>query len=229
MTTFNSGNNKNIERLLSELAEEIHIPFEVIVAEAKGDLSPESHQKVARHIKNCSVCQEMLKDVEKSFTQQDTLDNSELSKNVPLDPRLSSKINLVAKVNSIRDELAERVAKLMLPEDSWFCIKPAISVYRKWLKQSQQFQTSKSEELPIAAFSGSADEEDDSFEGVVSAVKFADYVCDSCLEQCENREDIEHNLSMITKDATLIFDSHKLNNVTKENILKKTKELFKTI
>jgi hypothetical protein len=220
-------NNPKIKRLLSELEGKVHIPFELIVADAQGKLSSEGHSKVALHIKACKDCGEVFKLIKESLGyEKEDADESGVASNIPVSAALQSKLKLAAAVNSKRDEIAEKVAKLLLLKEAWFAVEPAIAAYRNCLKISTETSGVEREELAVAAFTSGVSENREDFEIIISSVKFADYICDMLAERCNRLEEIEQKLPGFVDDAMAIFDEAKLDQSGKEKVLHLLKEIF---
>jgi hypothetical protein len=220
-------NNPKIKRLLSELEGKVHIPFELIVADAQGKLSSEGHSKVALHIKACKDCGEVFKLIKESLGyEKEGTDESGVASNIPVSAALQSKLKLAAAVNSKRDEIAANVAKLLLSKEAWFAIKPAIAAYRIWLNTSVEKKTVGRDELAVAAFTGGSSGSREDFEIIISSVKFADYICDMLVERCNSLEEIEQKLLEFVDEGMAIFGDTKFYDVTKNEIAKITKKVI---
>ena len=220
MDNNNIMNSPEIRKMLSELKGKVHIPSELILADAMGELSTEGHLKVISHIKDCEECEKILQAVKKSLDHEVDIDEQmDAISNIPVEPKLGSKLKLAATVNSKRDEIAEKIALLLLSKDSWFCIRPAITVYRNWLKTSVETDVIESEELPVAAFSSGGAEDREDFEVIINAVKFADYTCDLLVERCNSLEEVQQKLPEFAKDGIAMFDNLKLDEKARNGIL----------
>lgn len=213
-------NSPEIKKMLSGLKGKVHVPFELMVADAEGKLSSKGHSKVISHIKTCDECGKVFQVVKESLDYEVDIDEQmDTISTIPIEPKLGSKLKLAATVNSRRNEIAEKIARLLLSKDLWFCIKPAITVYRNWLKTSVETDVVESEELPVAAFSGSSEENMETFEVIINAVKFADYTCDLLVERCSSLREVQQQLLEFAKDAMVMFDDLKLDEEAKTKIL----------
>lgn len=214
----NIMNNPKIKKMLSELKGKVHIPFELIVADAEGKLSPEGHSKIAAHIKACRQCEETFQLVKNSLDFEEDTKQEKPVTNISVSPALQPKLKLVAEINSKRDELIRKVAELLLPEESWFMIRAAITVYRDWLKTYAPTGAAVVEELQIAAFSGGSAEDEEEFGIVIETLKFVDYLCDLITERCNNINEIQKMLPGFVEDAWAIFKETTLNQELEHSI-----------
>ena len=212
-------NNPKIKKILSELKAKVHIPFELIVADVEGKLSDEGHSKIALHIDACKECAEVLRCLKEYFGSQDADEKSGSTLNISIDAKLGPKLKLIAIVNSKKDKIIKQTVQLLLSKDFVFPIEPAITVYRKWLKTSIEFDLVDAKELPVAAFSGGFAEDKENFEVVVAVIKFVDYISDLLVERCNNLEEIQNKLSGFVGEAWYILDELKVDKTTRNSIL----------
>ena len=144
---------------------------------------------------------------------------------VHLSPKVISKLELAALLNSKKDELAEMVAKLLLPENSWGSIRPTIIVVRNQHKHSARTHREDVNELPVAAFSsGTGLERKQDFEAVMKAMNFVDLVHDLLLEHCGDVTDIKSELPKCVNNASALLHGIKLNKKANSEILKALSE-----
>lgn len=211
-------NNPKIKKMLSDLKDKVHVPFELIVADAQGKLLPEGHSKIMLHINACKECSEVFQLVKESLASEEKTDEQGGSgTNIPINLTFQPKLRLVATVNSKRDEIAEKTAKLLLPEESWFAVKPAIATYRNWLTTSiEKSGTEEREELAVAAFTGGAYEYRKDLEAIISCVKFSDYVCDLLSERCGDLDEARQKLTVYVMNGADVFDDSEFHNIIKQ-------------
>lgn len=220
-------NEAEIKKLLSNLREETHIPFEVMLADVEGKLSPDGHSKIAKHIEACKECTNVFRQIKDSLDlKEDSDEKDKAVSSISVDAALVPKLKLAATVNSQKDEIAKEMTQLLLPEDSWFCIKPAVAVYRDWLKSPIKEDAGDLKELQIAAFAGGSDEDREHFEVVTVVIKFVDYICDLLVERCNSIKDVKQKLSEIAPDAWSIFGKIKLDQKIKNNVLEVMENLL---
>jgi len=221
-------NSPKIKKMLSELKDKVHVPFELIIAYAQEKLSSEGHSKIESHIKACKECEEVFQLVKESLSSEEKADKSDGVSNIPISLKLQPKLKLVAAVNSKRDEIAEKTAKLLLPKESWFAVKPGIAAYRNWLKTSMKTSDMEREELAVAAFTGGDSEDREDFEIIISVVKFSDYICDLLTERCDNLSEIERKLLEFVNDGMAIFDEIEFAQTIKDKILQLLTDIVST-
>ena len=209
-----------LNEALAELRGDMHIPTEIMMADARGVLSAEGHRIVASHVGDCDVCQRAMQ------MAKDALDgpvySSEASESVPEMPdSLAAKAKLVARLNQKRDEIVGSIAKLLLPEEVWFAIKPAISISRRWEKNSA-IQTEGDTGRPMAAAfgSGSSKESEQCIQTVLGVVVFFDSVSDLILEQADNLSDAKSKMGDCVARTAIEHDPFSGNPRTEEQVVR---------
>jgi hypothetical protein len=220
-------NHPEIRDILANLKGDVHIPFELIVADAEGRLSDDGHSKVALHLSMCSECSDILRQVRRCLDHKednDEEDGTPLS--ISVNGVLKQKIELATVVNSKRDRVAEGIAQILLPESLWFSIKPTIAVYRNWLKSSVEVEADESEQLPIAAFPTSSPQDTENFQIIVNAVRSSDYICDLLVERCDSLDVVGQKLPELVDDGTALFDDVTFSTEAKEDLLSNIKNIL---
>lgn len=223
-------NKESVRQMLSKLSNQMHPSPEMILAYARGILSQDGRAKIELHIKDCKECAEIFNIAKKSLQAKDFGSQDVKSKSiVPISPEVAAKLKLVTMLNSKKDELVEKVAKLLLPKDSWVSIKPTIVIARSRHKYPAQVHKDNIDELPVAAFSSGVGEEGKrDYEVVMKAIEFIDLTHDLLLERCKIQEDIQSELPACMNDAIVMFDDLKLNEEAKNEILKVLSESLST-
>lgn len=216
-------NKEPIKQMLSKLSDQTHPSPEMVLAYARGALSQDGRSKIALHIKDCKECAEILTIAKESLrAEEDLLSQEAKSKSVvPISPQVAAKLKLVTTLNSKKDDLTEKVAKLLLPKDSWVSIKPTIVIARSRHKYPAQVHKDNIDELPVAAFSSGVGEEGrGDYEVVMNVINFIDIVHDLILERCKTVTDIKSELPACVDDAIIMLDGLKLDEEAKKEILK---------
>ena len=208
-----------IEQLLSELKDDIHLSFDSIVAYAKDELSQESKTKIASHIMGCQKCRQTLDLAKKSIEAEKELDSLDRSTPaVPMSADLKAKAILVARVNSKRDEIAEKIAKKLLPERCWPRISFSITDIREDMAKDGQVEYETSDqpsELAIAAFASGATASDENvYEIIEQVVCFTNGLCDLIIKTCNSLSDIERQIPICIDKLTKHFGDIKFDNET---------------
>jgi len=208
-----------LEQLLSELKDDIHLSFDSIVAYAKDKLSQESKAKIASHIMNCQKCRQALDIAKKSIVAEEELDSLDQSAPAaPMSADLKAKAILVARINSKRDEIAEKIAKKMLPERCWPRISFSITNIREDMAKDGQVEYETSDqpsELAIAAFASGATASDENvYEIIEQVVCFADKLCDLLVKTCGNLSNLKQQTQICIDKLTKHFVDIKFDNET---------------
>ena len=215
----NIDKTRSLEQLLSELKDDIHLSFDSIVAYAKDELSQESKTKVASHIMGCQKCRQALDIAKKSIEAEEELDSLDQSAStVPMSADLKAKAILVARINSKRDEIAEKIAKKLLPERCWGRISFSITNIREDMAKEGQVEYETSDqpsELAIAAFaSGAAVSDENIYEIIEQVVCFTNGLCDLLIKKCSGLGDLEKQLSLCCKQLLEQFSIVKFDEAT---------------
>lgn len=222
---FKMSNNEDkindalIRDALSEMT--IHLPPEFILAYARGTLSEAGHAKIQNHLKDCHECSALYKMIQKFLAAENKFDSASTTEKISLPDVLKSKFELFALVNKKKNEITEQVVKLLLPEESWFMIGPAISVLQKWRdKTAFDYKREDSRFLAAAFTSGEELGNKQNFETVNEAMILVSFVCDLIIEKCKYSGDIEHNLANYIDDAGHIAKGIKLDKDVKNKMLR---------
>jgi len=225
----NMKNGSSIQEILGNLCKEMHPSSEMILAYVRSELSRENLSKIGKHIEGCNECAEILKlakrtlDAEEGGAYQHTGSESV----PPPSPRVAAKAKLASMLSARRDRLAEALAKLLLPQDSWYSIKPTIVVTLARQKFTDQILRDERGQLPAAAFSsGAGVDGTKDYETVVKVLDFVDLVHDFLLEQCETVADIESQLPICMDKAMVMLDDLNLDEETEREILKVLSEVL---
>lgn len=215
----NIDKTRPLEQLLSELKDDIHLSFDSIAAYAKDELSQESKTKIASHIMGCQKCRQALGIAKKSIEAEKELNTPDRSTPAtPMSANLKAKAILVARINSKRDEITEKIAKKMLPERCWGRISFSITNIREDMAKEDQVEYETSDqpsELAIAAFaSGAAVSDENIYEIIEQVVCFADRLCDLLIKTCDNLNDLKRQTPICIDKLTEHFGNIKFDNET---------------
>lgn len=219
-------NKEPIKQMLSELGKHMHLPPETILAYAHGVLSQDGRSKVASHIKDCKECAEVFDFAKKFLKAEQEFDSEDLKSKsaVHLSPRVKSKLELVALLNSKKDELVKETAKLFLPQDSWTYIEAAVVTKRKSEKTSSCDAEEDMHNFPVSTSTGLPEEQLSPEEKcailVEKIIDFVDFANELIIEQCEGIKDIEHKLAGCVDGAIVVLDALELDKQTMESIEK---------
>ena len=214
-------NDKWLREALGGLSRETHIPPEIILADARGDLTAEGHEIVASHVKDCGDCRAVVRLAEEAI-RVESLPVPELSDSeVAMPKTLESKARLLARFNAKRDEIVEKVAQLLLPKEVWFSIKPTVAVVRNWSRTSQPKRVEYSNDLAAAAFSSEAtSEQTKNFEVVINVVSLIDWIGDVLLERHNDLEKMRQELPSYVDQAVLAIDNVALDEHSKQETVR---------
>ena len=228
----NIDKTRPLEQLLSELKDDIHLSFDSIAAYANDELSQESKTKIASHIMGCQKCRQDLDIAKKSIEAEKELNTPDRSTPAaPMSANLKAKAILVARINSKRDEITEKIAKKMLPERCWGRISFSITNIREDMAKEGLVEyetTDQLSELAIAAFASGATASDENvYEIIEQVVCFTDGLCDLLIKKCSGLGDLEKQLSLCCKErleqlGVIKFDKDTLSiiqGIAKESIV----------
>jgi hypothetical protein len=206
----NHEDEKEIMEMLSSLKDKMHIPDALILADAKGELSEKGHLIVQDHIQECKECAETFALAKESIAVEKEYDTvcREAVEVPPMSADLKAKTKLVALLNSKRDQIVEEIAKLFLPEEQWFVIKPVISASKHEIDTSVETDDVQVGRFKAAAFSKSTPGTDKVFETIEKVIEYVGQVCDLLLEFCANEQDIENKLDAVLEKSISILPKH---------------------
>lgn len=219
-------NNPRIKRLIYELKDRVHVPFELIVADIQGELSLEGHSRIESHLHICRECAEVFRLVKESISSGDIDEQQSTSSNMFVNPVVDPKLRLVSIVNSKRDVIAEKVAKLLIVKESWFAVKPAIVAYRKWLNIPSEKHVTAREEVTMVAFTSGSIEDMEDFETIINSVRFSDYICDLLVERCVSFNEAMQKLAGFVDDGLALFERSRPEIEFKKKVQKILDELL---
>jgi hypothetical protein len=194
--------NENIDNRLKEifgnLDAEFHVSPEMMLADIDGKLSPEGHSKIQSHIKLCEECRMAYEIIETGVNGEqeygDKIDT--INKPLRMPEKVSAKLELLAVLNENKDHISEEIAKLFLPHDQWFIIRPIIRFINN-NKDKTVFEED-TRELAAAAFT-SYDEGKKRLElkNIEQCINFQNLVYENLLE---NATDI-HNCKTVIENS----------------------------
>ena len=216
-------NKEPIKQMFSKLSNQTHPSPEMVLAYARGVLSQDGRSKIAIHIKDCKECAEILTIAKESLqTEKDFVSQGVKFKHVvPLSPEITARFKLATLLNLKKDELVEKVAKILLPKESWDSIRSTIVISKSQHKDVPRSYKKSTDELPIAAFSsGAGVKGKQDYEVVIKIINFINLIRDLLLNQCKKQNDIESKLPICVDDAIEMLDDRRLYEEAKSKILK---------
>jgi hypothetical protein len=198
-------NNPLLTRAFSELKHQIPMAPEILLAYARGELTPETAAKVETHLKSCPEAAESFRLVQKFLETTDPdqpSGDAETARPVSLPPKLKSKVELLAALYAKRDRIVENIAQKLLPEKSWAIIRPTIMVAKSLDAVPTTVPSTEPEALPLAAFSAEVSpEEKKDYEVVLQVLRFVDMVNELLVQRCNGIEDLERELPGCVQEA----------------------------
>jgi hypothetical protein len=209
----NQDNDKSVEELLNKIKDRVHLSFPMISAYAEEMLSEEGMSKAGEHIMQCRQCRQVYEDIKKEIEETEKPGFSEQDAIVPeMSDKLRAKVNFVAEINPKRDEIAEKVAQKLIPQEFWPRIAFIISSLRSETDESageSEAQTS-GPDYSIAAFDSGEDAEyDNVYDTVKQAVSVVDMFLDLLLDKCDCHEDIQDCCVSCCGELADLFDENK--------------------
>ncbi|MBN2590804.1 MAG: hypothetical protein JXA96_13150 [Sedimentisphaerales bacterium] len=225
--TNQENNYESVENLIYSLKDHVHLSFSAISSYAENVLSEEGKAKVAEHIMQCRQCRQLYDDIKKEIEISDKIDAPEDSASQSeMSNDLRLKAALVAKINSNRDEIAEEISKILLPEISWVMIPYAIKNIRNHSTEIGHYSPGQSNELTMAAFSSGTSKRE-TYEIIVKAMHLADTICDLLTEHCSNLEEVKTRIRECVNDAIEFTENIEIDNNLRQLIINVAQELVR--
>lgn len=192
-----------VKQALAALKDTAHLSSEMIVAYASGILSPDGVSKVRSHLAVCNECSEILGIAKMALSREKVSEVQESAcKPSAVPPKVAAKVELVCFVNSKRDEITVRVARLFLAEEMWPSIRPVLAVVRKWQPDCDEDRKQEGKELSVAAFTaGTSPRAKENIDNILKTVDFVDIVCQLLIERSENTRDLGRELPRCVDEA----------------------------
>lgn len=200
--------SKLVRDALSELSRQMHVPAELLLAYARGELSAESCGRIESHLKDCQECRDILGLAEKSPAWEREPDSQPAGSDVPcpMTADIESKLHLAGKVNQKRNDIAASVAGLLLPKDFRPSISLIINAMAKWRSKPSVRQAKVQDKMLAAAFaSESGPAQREAFERIVQAVDFTNLACDLVVEHARDLGELEQTLPECVTQAVHIL------------------------
>jgi hypothetical protein len=205
-------NNKSVKELLNKLKDRVHLSFPMISAYAEEMLSEEGMSKAGEHIMQCRQCRDVYEDIKKEIEETDKPGFSEQDATVPeMSDKLRAKVNFAAKINLKRDEITEKVAKNLIPQDFWPRISFIISSVRNSSEEGaiEYSSTLSKADYSIAAFDSGEDAEyDNVYDTVKQAVSVVDMFLNLLLDKCNSPYDVEECCRSCSAELLELFDEN---------------------
>lgn len=223
----NEIKNRRIKEAIKLVAEKMHTPIELLTAYADGELSAEDASIVESHLSKCEECRDTLNYYKQEFAQGKTKSSSETKKKLleKISPAINRKMELVDRINSKRDEIAEKISKKLLPEISWSMIPITIKNMRETSPETKYRSSGESAEMAIAAFSaGTTASQSKTYEVIEQVLQFTDIASNLLIERCSGIDDIEEIIPQCIDEAFEITGDFKIDDHTKKLILEIIRE-----
>ena len=223
----NESKSKKIKDAIRILADKMHTPGELLAAYAEGELSKEDVSIVESHLSKCEECRKVVAYMKKEFQQNKDESSSEAQNQLleKIPPAIDKKIELVARINSKRDEIAEKISKKLLPEISWSMIPITIKNMRETSPETKYRSSGESAEMAIAAFSaGTTASQSKTYEVIEQVLQFTDIASNLLIERCSGIDDIEEIIPQCIDEAFEITGDFKIDDHTKKLILEIIRE-----
>ena len=208
MNNHKDENEKNLKQILSSLKGKTHIPDELIIADAKKELSEEGHSIVQSHLRECQKCVSVYSLAKESIVIEKEYDTvfREAVEAPPMSANLKSKAELVALLNSRKDQIVEEIAMLFLPEEQWFVIKKAITVIKNCQALDLSNHSEKTNKMLMAAFSSNTPR---GYKQVLEIIEksneYTSIVFDKIVETCSSVNYIKLHLQSCVENVADLF------------------------
>jgi len=208
MNNNDTLNDEQIRKALSDLGVQMHIPAEIILEYVRGSLSSDICQRINSHLEECADCRKVQELAEQSATWEKEAEAQAATSDLPirLPSNIEPKLQLVAKVNNKRKDIAEHIARLLLPEDSWGSINLVISAMEKWQEKETVESPGTRDDILAAAFSSAAVPGGRrEFELIGNAVDFTNLACELVCEKTHDIDELEQTLPECVTEAIFVL------------------------
>lgn len=192
--TNDENNYESVENLIYGLKDHLHLSVSTISAYAEEMLSDEGKAKAAEHILQCKQCRQLYDKIKKEIEASNKTGDLEQRTSMPeMSDRLRLKVSVAAKINSKRNEIAEKVSQKLLPRKFWPRITFVISSIRNRSEgQSTEYNsTPLKTDYAIAAFDSDADIDDDQvYDAIEQVISVVDILLNLLSEKCDCLENL---------------------------------------
>lgn len=200
--------NEHLRQLLSNLRKDAHIPPEIILADIRGDLSPEGHTVIDSHVRACEQCRQVLdlaRKISEEKSQSEQQSNNTVSEDMALPEAISAKATLLSYCLKRRDEIVYRLIRLVLPEELWFSIRPAVAAVRSLRQCPTSGVAGVPYDLTASVFATRSNKGEEA-STAEAMVEFVDTVCMSLAKDCQETGEIEGKLAECLAEAKPLID-----------------------
>lgn len=208
---------------LLDLNRQMHIPAEVFLTYIRGEWSADVGKRIDSHLAVCADCREILASAKKvaEWEKETASISTEPNQTIPFPASMEAKLHLVATINRNRKKITQEVAKLFLPEESWYSLPLIIDALDKFRDQlSDHFPESQGTMLAAAFASEAGLEEQEQFECARQALDFTEIICNLLSERAQDVEQIQTILPECITEAIHVLKAIEKNEEIRRKLLK---------
>lgn len=188
----------------AELRNKQHISYEMIMAAARGVLSPDGKQRVMSHVEACSQCAHIMELAQKNVSELPEADSPQYVNK----QNIAAKAKLVGLINAKKDPLALEIAKVFIVKDQQFIINSVIRMIRTQIMTDDVFSSSESsEQLRAAAFTmGESTDNTVVYDIILRAVQCSDVLCEHLLDRCRDIDNVAGQIAQAVEHAIILLN-----------------------
>lgn len=215
------NDNIDINKLLSEIGEELCPDMEVLSAFLEDSLPEQSNQIISRHLQKCKTCWKNAQTL-KEITSDAFLDSIEKGDIPPMPEKLKEKYAFCAKINSAKDRITVKTAQLFLPDHPVEFIHLEVSNLKEDNPplDNADIDFPSSNNARIAAFASETEpSEKNPYEVIEQIALFIDHIYDLLMEKCTTLNDVRENILECIEIAKSNMDGLKIDKDTENTII----------
>lgn len=186
--------DERLKRLIDDLRPRHHFPPEVILADARGKLSKEGHQKIDSHIQNCRQCKQIMSLAQKYLEAETQQIDSSSTPSVECQSLITTKADCMSHILKYRDGIVKELAEAFVPKRFWPLISKAISDLRNPQKVISQRDAAPFSEFASMVFASDAGAEEEVYAVTSLFIDYVDCTCLALAAKCQNQDEIRNNL-----------------------------------
>jgi len=211
--------NERLDEALRGLGDYVHVPAEVILAYAEGRLALRRRESIAAHLERCHACEDILTLARKLMLSTGAPIGGDASQGEAVPRAVASKARLIAQLSGSKNEVVDGIARMLLPQDLWFAVRPTIKAVRDW-RRSPHLETDQGAvECAVAAFASSDNAHGkETVETIIKVVDFVDELYLYLSMRCGDVTDIPERLRACIRDAAFSIDAGPLRDVNTDDI-----------